>query len=78
MTAVSEADALRRAAAETDTFTFTIQNAQPDPKRTISVEAIEAIDENIKAWIAARVLHTWRTTGLAPKFVTIEVKVGVE
>jgi hypothetical protein len=65
-------------ANETDTFTFTIENPDPNPKATLSAQAIDEVGDHMKTWIAARLLAQWDKVGTAPKFVTIDVKVGVE
>lgn len=72
-------EALKQAAGETDTFTFTIENMRPEERElTVSAEALDATGDQIKAWVAARILHQWKATGLAPKFISIDVKVGLE
>jgi hypothetical protein len=71
-------DEMKAAAATTDTFSFQIENKRPELSRTLSSTAIDAAGDQFKAWIAARLLGVWKATGLAPKFVNIDVKVGVE
>lgn len=74
----TRADVFREAAEDTDTFRFTIENKNPDRGLTLSAEALDATGDEIKAWVAARLLRHWQTTGIAPKFANIDVKVGLE
>lgn len=71
-------DELRDMAADTDTLSFEITNMRPEKELTLSAEALEATGDRVKAWVAARIMHHWKRTGLAPKFAKIDVKVGVE
>lgn len=77
--AIPGVELLEQAAAETDTFSFTIENLRPNEKeRTVTAEALDATGDQIKAWVAARILQQWEAAGLAPKFISIDVKVGLE
>lgn len=72
-------DVYQQAAAETDTFSFEITNVRPgDKDKTVSIEALEATAEQVSLWVGARLMHRWNTTGVAPKFAKVDVKVGVE
>lgn len=72
-------DPLTEASRQTDTFRFVIERGPgTDRRRTISAEAIGATGDQIKAWIAARMLSHWEETGVPPRFLVIDVKVGVE
>lgn len=76
---MSEAvDVMRQAAAETDTFSFQIVREDEDPGLTISREAMDETARQMIAWVALRMAHIWEQTGRPPKFVKIDVKVGVE
>lgn len=59
-------------------FRFEIDNRDTDPDTSLSKAAVEVVGQQFKGFILGQVLKRWDKTGKPPKWVVIDVKVGME
>lgn len=77
-TAVSIVDDLLEAATETETFHFHIERKVIQEGKTFSKDAMHETFRLMAAWVEARILTRWETTGEPPSVCDIDVTVKVQ
>lgn len=77
---MSIVDDLLEAASTTDTFKFHIERDphRIQPGRTLSREAMDETFRLMAAWVEARMMERWETTGEPPTVVDVAVTVKVQ